>query len=65
MLMQARVLFIARVCVIDLCIVLLAGTWAVGYSAAEHMASFDIVCRWERTGYYVMNVPFMEDCRTI
>ena len=53
MLIQARMLSIARACVIDLYIVLLAGTWAVGYSAAEHMASFKIVCRWEKTVYFV------------
>ena len=48
MLMQARALSIARVCVIDLYIVLSAGTWAVKCSAAEHMVSLSIVCRWER-----------------
>ena len=60
MLIQARVLSIARVCVIYLYIVLLAGTWAVGYSASEHMASFYIVRRWERTVYCMMNVTSME-----
>ena len=39
MLIQARVLSIARVCVIAIYSTL-AGTWAVEYSAAEHMASF-------------------------
>ena len=37
-LIQACVLSVARACVIDI-IVHLAGTWAVEYSAAEHMAS--------------------------
>ena len=48
MLMQTRALSIARVCVIDLYIVLSAGKLGVKCSAAEHMVSFSIVCRWER-----------------
>ena len=39
MVIKARVLSIDHVCVIDICILRLAGTWAVEYSAAEHMAS--------------------------
>ena len=44
MLMQTRALSIARVCVIDLYIVLSAGKLGVKCSAARHMASFSIVC---------------------
>ena len=48
MLMQARALSIARVCVIDLYIVLSAGKSGVKCSAAKHMVTLSIVCRWER-----------------
>ena len=47
MLMQACTLSIARVCVIDLYIVLSAGKLGVKCSAAKHMVSLSTVCRWE------------------
>ena len=59
MLMQTRALSIARVCVIhvDLYTVLSAGKLGVKCSAAKHMVSFSIVCRWERiylcNAYYI------------
>ena len=46
MLMQARALSIARVCVMDIYIVLSAGKLGVKCSAAKHMVSLSIVCRY-------------------
>ena len=60
MLMQARVLSIARVCVIDIYSTF-GGNMAVEYSAAEHMASFDIVCRWETTTICTVNEGLPDD----
>ena len=57
MLIQTRVLSIASVCVIGLYIVI-GGNVDFWVQCRRAHDQFDIVCRWERTGYYVMNVPF-------
>ena len=64
MLMQTHALSIARVCVIDLYIVLSAGKLGVKCSVAKHMVSFSIVCRWERI-YNMLCPLYVKACRNV